>query len=567
MRPEKNSRSSRMGIILMVATSWLVLLALLAAFVGVLPLWVALIPAVPAAPGSLVVLGRRRRLDGKQEQEIAAGHAASETYERLRDRIVELVKDNDDQAQDLIDGVRHALTMNQRMQSGIDEINEQTETVNQRLRDTTAAIEEINATTESFTQRVESQSSAVVQTSSAVEQMNANLGSVSKIARQHREKAAQLAELANSGESQAEQTNELIKQIAGHIDAVQAAIEVINGVAGQTNLLSMNAAIEAAHAGDAGRGFAVVAEEIRKLAESTSSNAVSIGSTLKQIVSGIHEAEEYVGQNLGYFVRVREDVDQTASAFSEIDHATDEISQGSQEVVKATTELVTITEEIQTGSREIAESMSEITGAMMEIRQASQTTNVRSERIDELLANNNGILSKLANASMRGVQAVQDLEEELYGEENVSMNSNMVALNHLQWLTRVRRLIDGGDYRSTWKSSSSGACWLTRWLQSDEGRQYSHQRVYSELVTIHSDFHGKVEQLVELTRNQTPARRSDEDEEALEVRYKQLLEAAEKFIEVLDRLGDEVDRHAEETKQEALAEQDEELAVDIEEAD
>ncbi|OQY32246.1 MAG: hypothetical protein B6241_11625 [Spirochaetaceae bacterium 4572_59] len=115
-----------------------------------------------------------------------------------------------------------------------------------------------------------------------------------------------------------ESTNQTILQTASRIDAIQEMLEVINNVASQTNLLSMNAAIEAAHAGDSGKGFAVVADEIRKLAESTQENANAIGRDLSEIVDKINATTELGRQSKDAFGKIEQKVEVFVDAFREI---------------------------------------------------------------------------------------------------------------------------------------------------------------------------------------------------------------------------------------------------------
>ncbi|WP_052078615.1 methyl-accepting chemotaxis protein [Spirochaeta lutea] len=466
---------------------------------------------------------------------------SQEQQEAVR-AVEELIRNNDSQSQDLISSIRASLFMNQRIQTSVDEIDDQAETMAQQVRSTSAAVEQTQATLESFTKRIESQSAAVVQTSSSIEEMNANLDSVSRVANQYRGQTGELVDLAGKGEEQAEHTNQIIEQINTHVDAVQSVIQVINGVASQTNLLSMNAAIEAAHAGDAGRGFAVVAEEIRKLAESTAENARNIGGTLKQIVQEIGEAKDLGNENLAYFKRVREDVNGVANAFAEIDQATDEISVGSGEVVKATSDLVHITEEIQQGAREIAESVTEMSRGLKELLQASDATDENSEKIDQVLSQNNKVLATLAQASIEGVDSINELEKVVLNLDESAMNSNMAALRHLFWAIQIRRLIDGDTKGAKLRSTALTDCWTHAWTQSQAGRSFQGFKAYDEFVPLHREFHATITQLVNRIKGSSPESRSEEEEDKLEENYQALLVLISRIISILNELGDEVDR-------------------------
>jgi methyl-accepting chemotaxis protein len=138
--------------------------------------------------------------------------------------------------------------------------------------------------------------------------MAASVESVARIALQRQEALEQLVSITNKGGEQVEITNKLIEENANDVKEILEIIEIINNVASQTNLLSMNAAIEAAHASDSGRGFAVVAEEIRKLAESTNENSKRIRKTITTIADRIQQ--------------ILEASNESSDSFQKIDHET-----------------------------------------------------------------------------------------------------------------------------------------------------------------------------------------------------------------------------------------------------
>ena len=124
-------------------------------------------------------------------------------------------------------------------------------------------------------------------------------------------------------------------------------MEIINTVSKETDLLAMNAAIEAAHAGEYGRGFAVVAEEIRKLSETTASNAANISSTLTGIIDNIKQTAN-VTENTGSSIsQIIEGITGVAQSMNEMILGMTEISSGNNEIMKSLSELVSITEDVK----------------------------------------------------------------------------------------------------------------------------------------------------------------------------------------------------------------------------
>ena len=144
-----------------------------------------------------------------------------------------------------------------------------------------------------------------------------------------------------------------VQKIEGSIGSIQSMVAVINAIAGSTNLLSMNAAIEAAHAGDAGRGFAVVAEEIRKLADTSGKNAKEIGRQLKDVIQIIHDAVAESDSTRSSFESIRGEIASAIEAFNEITSATSELAEGGRQILEALQTLSDLSHRVQDGGSEI----------------------------------------------------------------------------------------------------------------------------------------------------------------------------------------------------------------------
>lgn len=187
--------------------------------------------------------------------------------------------------------------------------------------------------------------------------------------------------------------------------------QVIQKIASQTNLLSMNAAIEAAHAGESGKGFAVVADEIRKLAESSSSQTKTIASVLRNIKDSMTVIIRFSEEVVTKFLTIETGIKTVAEQEDGIRRAMEEQSEGSKQVLEAITILNEITQKVRASSSEIltgsnqvskeARNMSaiteEITSGMNEMASGAEQVNIAVTTVNELSIENKNSIGSLLN--------------------------------------------------------------------------------------------------------------------------------------------------------------------------
>ena len=285
-------------------------------------------------------------------------------------------------------------------------MSRQMETISSEVQHSADEVKRIASGINDLDVQLESQSSATEQATASVEEMIASLSSMEQTVDAKHERTVRFRDAAAQGEESAELVNQQMQEIVGLTDQVSEIIEAIGAITSQTDLLSMNAAIEAAHAGEAGRGFAVVAEEIRKLSEDSAENSRRIGQILSDIVERVREVGNLSAQNAGKFGEFVGEVTDVQSAFAEIAGTARELSAGSQEVLRAMENLrdtaISIKEtgggfrtavdslssqfgntsravdevaggmsEIETGNREIADAMTETAQLARQIREAA----------------------------------------------------------------------------------------------------------------------------------------------------------------------------------------------------
>jgi len=200
----------------------------------------------------------------------------------------------------------------------------------------------------------------VAQSSSAIEEMLANIQSVTQTLVKNVKNVKELTDSAEVGRSGLQDVAADIQEISRESEGLLEINSVMENIASQTNLLSMNAAIEAAHAGEAGKGFAVVADEIRKLAENSSEQSKTISTVLKKIKESIDKIIHSTENVLSKFEAIDSGVRIVAEQEESIRNAMEEQGEGSKQVLEAIGQVNEITQQVKDGSGEMLEGSKEI---------------------------------------------------------------------------------------------------------------------------------------------------------------------------------------------------------------
>jgi methyl-accepting chemotaxis protein len=249
-------------------------------------------------------------------------------------------------------------------------------------------MEQITDNINRLNEMIETQTQSVTQSSSAVEQMLANIASVTQTLVHNAENVKNLTESAESGHEDLHAVGAAIQGIAEESEGLLEINAMMQNIASQTNLLSMNAAIEAAHAGEAGKGFAVVADEIRKLAELSGEQAKTTSVVLKKIKDSVDEITVSTGMVLKKFEAIDRGVKVVADQESHIRSAMEEQTEGSKQVLEAVTNLNQVTrkvrdgaEEMLTGSQQIIQESQNLGRISLEIEKSMNEMTAGSQEI------------------------------------------------------------------------------------------------------------------------------------------------------------------------------------------
>ncbi len=326
---------------------------------------------------------------------------------------IKLVDDNSGKMQSIGDGLSSNMT---ETASALNEISANIEGVKEQAVSQAASVESMSetvskiiSTIEALNSSIESQSASVVQSSASVEEMVANVASITQSLEKSDTMVKTLADATSEGKKTLQTSNAITQKIADASGGLLEASAVIQNIASQTNLLAMNAAIEAAHAGEAGKGFAVVADEIRKLAEESSAQGKAITDTLKKLsdeIAGLSAASKTVEDKFNAIFNLSENVHGMSR---ELTAAMKEQENGSREVLAAIKTISSVTAEVKdesermlAGGRNVAQEMqkldrltAEIKDSMSETSAGVQQINNAVQEVSDLVRKNKGSIEGL----------------------------------------------------------------------------------------------------------------------------------------------------------------------------
>jgi methyl-accepting chemotaxis protein len=335
-----------------------------------------------------------RRIEVNSNNEIGAVVSGFNKFaEKLQMIIRELKQSKESLAtigEDLHAGTQDTASAITQILADIETVNGHIANQSAGVEETAGAVNEIASNIGSLERMIESQAAGVTQASAAIEEMIGNINSVNTSVEKMADSFTALAQNARDGAAKQLDVNGRINQIEKESEMLQEANTAIASIANQTNLLAMNAAIEAAHAGEAGKGFSVVADEIRKLSETSSAQSKTIGTQLNKIKESINSVVTASTESSRAFNSVAEGIRNTDELVRQIKNAMEEQKEGSKQITEtlhsmndSTTEVRTASSEMSAGNKAILDEVKNLQEATGSMKDSVSEMSVGARKINE----------------------------------------------------------------------------------------------------------------------------------------------------------------------------------------
>jgi methyl-accepting chemotaxis protein len=336
---------------------------------------------------------------------------------------------------------------------------------------------ELSESSQSLSNASNSQAASLEETAAAIEEVTATITNSSHNTMQMDRYAKDVLRSLEKGEKLANNTAESMDQITDQVNAINEAITVIDQIAFQTNILSLNAAVEAATAGEAGKGFAVVAQEVRNLASRSAEAANEIKALVENATAKANDGKQIA----------------------------DQMIEGYSGLNKSINDTTTLIDKVAVASKEQENAMKQINDAIAMLDKSTQHNASEAAKINEM-AKENEKLAALLQSAVGATEFDKDCKRRVC-DVGMIFETTKLKLGHINFKEDALKKAGEGIKFTVTKHTE---CGLGKWIEANEGSEFAQSESFQKLKTAHQLVHEKTQHVVDMHDNCTDQEMIDE---------------------------------------------------------